>query len=420
MFTRFRHVSRCLSSVRSKTTVRAAAAVEARRLELEAQHEYYMKDSLDYYDKYFGGEDSVLKLQYNEEKGRHLIAKRDIKAGELVLHAKPYISSLHYEHVKDHCYHCLTELKEKHSCPDCNQVHYCSEQCKIAAEPFHHDSLECDNMKRFAEFIQKSNEPGEHARRKHKQLDPKSTQTYSFVLFLFKALGKRYLEQQGKDNAGNGYNYEDLFRLLSHRKELMREEETQRLIMNTQLIVQNAHGQVVDPKLLHGVDDLELYELISKERSNAVGITGAKPNRQAIESSPPGFISGDSNNILSTVGFAVYPSLSYMNHSCFPNCDLVESNMDCQVYAIQDIPKGDEATFCYILPDTTSQRRKHQLKEFFFFECECPPDCHKKQCNKRFIRDHYCKGCESAFMIPVPDQKRQVCYSCGRKTPVIN
>src|SRR5689334_2004319 len=75
-------------------------------------------------------------LQYSKRKGRYLTAKRDIKEGELIAKATPYALTANESRCKTVCDQCrfyyLDNIEQllPHQCDTCQEVAYCSEQCK--------------------------------------------------------------------------------------------------------------------------------------------------------------------------------------------------------------------------------------------------------------------------------------------------
>lgn len=81
-------------------------------------------------------------IRHDEKYGRHLIAARDIKSGEILADEKPYTmvpitSKLHY-----YCWNCLKYAWASIPCDSCAYAMFCSESCKTEAGTNYHD-IEC-------------------------------------------------------------------------------------------------------------------------------------------------------------------------------------------------------------------------------------------------------------------------------------
>jgi hypothetical protein len=83
------------------------------------------------------GFESMMKVVRSKERGRFVVAERDLKKDELVFEENPYsftINPIRSQFVCDFCCgYSKDDLNQqlKISCSECNDVFYCSEQCKI-------------------------------------------------------------------------------------------------------------------------------------------------------------------------------------------------------------------------------------------------------------------------------------------------
>jgi SET and MYND domain-containing protein 4 len=84
-----------------------------------------------------------IELVENEKFGRHLIAKRDLKVGDIVLLEKPFEVRLRDQHKYRRCTNCLAENElTLIPCPDCTSAMFCSAQCMSSAHKMYH-KYEC-------------------------------------------------------------------------------------------------------------------------------------------------------------------------------------------------------------------------------------------------------------------------------------
>ena len=89
---------------------------------------------------------------------------------------------------------------------------------------------------------------------------------------------------------------------------------------------------------------------------------------------PPSVLpsSVDRDNLgLKSIGRSLYPSASYFNHSCEPNCEVFETGSILQVCAKEDIAEGDEVTISYIDTQQRLRDRRLALQDTYFFHCQC-------------------------------------------------
>ncbi|KAL0484548.1 histone-lysine N-methyltransferase [Acrasis kona] len=427
-------LKRCIPN--APCTIRGYANLNLRQLdvgynrrskEIEKEAEFHMKD-VDYYNsKYYAN--SPVEMVFQESKGRSLIAKKHISPGELVLSSTPYVQIVHHSHFDKQCYNCTKPLNETAArkksvlaCSECEQVCFCSTDCYDQSKLFHTLSLECDSLKRLGEHYKlERQEKGDGKWKKNRGVDHVTKDYYSVVRYLIKTLCQRYFETKIPNQNKNEYCFEDLWRHISHRKFMMASSEEDMMIakMSAEMIL-NVRANITNKVLLDGVDELMLYELVGKQRSNAISQNGSySPGLEQRETLSTSRVPGNPTKVLSCGAFGIFPPISYVNHSCFPNCELIERDNKMYLYAVHDISAGEEVAFCYMNPDTTSERRKFQLNECFFFECECPPNS-KRFCNKKYMEEHLCKSCSSSLLIYIPEQNRRCCFACGYKTAVLS
>ncbi|CAH2236054.1 SET and MYND domain-containing protein 4 [Pararge aegeria] len=104
------------------------------KLEIEC-----VKDS-----RYLAASDK-LEVLYTNEMGRHVIAKKDIKVGEVLAQEDPYFSLLLKSQLLCSCSYCLSRSLNLIPCDSCCLALYCSVECKNKAWQEYH-SVECPLM----------------------------------------------------------------------------------------------------------------------------------------------------------------------------------------------------------------------------------------------------------------------------------
>lgn len=85
-----------------------------------------------------------ISIRYNEHVGRHVVATRNIAAGEVIFHEDPIVSVLIQEDdaSTEACHHCFLFLHLIVPCPTCSFVVFCSLQCRNEALATYHKT-EC-------------------------------------------------------------------------------------------------------------------------------------------------------------------------------------------------------------------------------------------------------------------------------------
>jgi SET and MYND domain-containing protein len=72
------------------------------------------------------------------------------------------------------------------------------------------------------------------------------------------------------------------------------------------------------------------------------------------------------------VGLCFEPTIALANHSCCPNAAVVFNGRTVSLRALDKIQKGEQIFISYIDPTQSTDERVAQLKERYFFQCECP------------------------------------------------
>ncbi|XP_071870834.1 SET and MYND domain-containing protein 4 [Bombus fervidus] len=84
----------------------------------------------------------AVTIKYNEEYGRHIVATRKIRPGEVIAVEKPYSLILTPDNIHTHCSNCLEVSWANIPCEHCTYAMYCSEECKVIEWKKYHD-IEC-------------------------------------------------------------------------------------------------------------------------------------------------------------------------------------------------------------------------------------------------------------------------------------
>ncbi|XP_040020831.2 histone-lysine N-methyltransferase SMYD3 isoform X2 [Gasterosteus aculeatus] len=78
-----------------------------------------------------------------------------------------------------------------------------------------------------------------------------------------------------------------------------------------------------------------------------------------------------SDGELQEIGVGLYPSLSLLNHDCWPNCVMVFVGTKLQLRAVRDINPEEELTISYIETLSSTEERRRQLEDQYHFTCRC-------------------------------------------------
>jgi hypothetical protein len=149
-----------------------------------------------------------VRVEIHPHKGRQMIAGRNVEANEVLLADSPYVWVVD-DGAKDFvCQNCFLEkdpeLEEFKKCPDCNQVFYCSEECRNI-DYMQHTQDECGILKAM-------------------ETDEYSPAIITEMKLLIRTLSRKSLEilhSQSDSEAempnDNGLRYDDYTKLVSNR-----------------------------------------------------------------------------------------------------------------------------------------------------------------------------------------------------------
>lgn len=110
------------------------------------------------------------------------------------------------------------------------------------------------------------------------------------------------------------------------------------------------------PELQPFITPLTVRSIIGRNLSNAFGLWSETQ---------------DSNEDKEFLGFAVYPSASFFNHSCEPNIKKIRVKNELKFVTLREIAPGEELCINYgNFQNENVKERKKQLSEWFF-DCGC-------------------------------------------------
>ena len=242
-----------------------------------------------------------IRLDYDEEKGRKLVANKPIKMGEKLIQEIAFVSMLNRDYYLAFCSHCQEQLNGYGvPCDKCDYALFCSDSCLDEAMKSYHK----DECGKVSDLI---NQLG--------------------VGYLVLRLGfKIGFDQmisvedvsQNSSHLSNSptkltSNYDDLCSLMSHAEEFEFKENLsfalvslffrQLLDSHSRFTFTGDQSVKLCKRFLHHIQQLST-NLISVEQEVALDIydsTGIEANEKL------------------KVGIAFYPVVSLLNHSCVPN-----------------------------------------------------------------------------------------------------
>jgi len=299
-------------------------------------------------------------VEQKEGVGRYVVAVRDIEPLELVMwdNAAALGPRMGCPPV---CLQCLKPCDGSFRCEKCNWP-MCDKKC---ADGNAH-KIECETLKNAKEKVEFTNFKDAH-------------DTYRCIAPL------RLLKVQQKIPEV----WERLSYLMDHNDDRVKEPE----LWNTYQTSVNKFLQSSDPSL----KDEDINRAVGLLWTNAFACSNGG-------------------------GQAVFPTFSFMSHSCVPNCaHSVFPNKTLALQAKIKINAGEEFTISYISTVQGSLKRRMKLHDKWYFDCKCAR-CMDPTEMGSFTSAHLCQicNCPEGYVIATEvenDSAPWKCNKCGILTP---
>jgi SET and MYND domain-containing protein 4 len=335
---------------------------------------------------------SSIDIKYDSKRGRHCIANKEIKSGETLFIEKAYCAILLPECSNFYCQYCFKSIKENDNndfnylniefCSKCNQIAFCSLECKINCS-FHHN-YECEildllhnlGIAHLAYRVVAST-PFDLLKN-----EPKSDLTN--------------INYQNENNLSE-IDYEQVFNLVTHEMEthvydLFKYTMTSILLgmfyfKSNTLIINN------DLILISSL----ILRFLLQSICNAHAITHVSENENDFNQQ----ITYNREQL--RYATAIYPKVSLLNHSCMPNVlsTFNENSTIIVVKASKQILPGEEIFNCYgpHYLKMNLLERKQSLLDQYRFDCLCKACLvlNNNNNNKKIKSNLKCLKCKSSL-----------------------
>jgi len=306
---------------------------------------------------------------YKEGVGRYVVASRDIKASEVILEDTPAVLGPNYE-TEAVCLECLSRVDGSVLCQLCN-LPLCSDKCQDG--PKHRP--ECDLFQKLDKYV---------------VVPQYGPGTIAYVYGCITVLRLLSLRDTDPDT------WARVQFLMDHDEARRKEKEYWQMFQKN----------VVDYlRVKHNLADIyseeEIHRAIGILRTNAFQIEHPYMAAQG------------------TSGKAVYPTFSFLSHSCIANARYsVKPDDRLTLRAQVDIKEGEEITIQYISFLFGNSRRRKEIASCWMFECQCPR-CEDPTELGTYLSAALCPEpeCKGAVL---PEDKRLgcevwKCMECGQK-----
>ncbi|RZC37445.1 ASC and/or SET domain containing protein, partial [Asbolus verrucosus] len=288
---------------------------------------------------------NCIEVQNNEEFGRHIVATRDIRIGDVLSVEEPFACVVEKE-VLFHCHECAVLCYNPIPCEDCTRVLFCSEACKKRAASTYH-KYECAILASLVEYGMKpallalkvallAKQDG--YKEVHKLKPATEERSDLFFISTVAAVLFHFLE-----------SHTDLFR---HGNENHREDFKEIMLLQLQVCPLNA---------------IKIYECV--------------PNPKMHESDA--FAAG------------LYAFASLFNHSCCHNVERTHHGSTIVLRAANTIRKGQQCFISYGFQYDTGSLASRQecLRSAYYFICNGDA-LHQTRAK---MKDNCCASCRRHF-----------------------
>lgn len=298
-------------------------------------------------------------------KGRSLFSNKDFFPGDVILSEVPYVFVPNKASNDSRCEWCFTTNNLK-KCSACQVVWYCGSTCQKSDWKLHR--VECRALSALDKDRRKSLTPS--------------------MRLMVKLYLRRKLQNEKVIPISATDNYNLIEAMVSHISDI----DEKQLVLYAQMA-----NLVVLILQIPDINIKEIAENFSKFACNAHTICDVE---------------------LRPIGTGLYPVISILNHSCFPNAVLTFEGKLAVIRAVQRIPKNTEVLISYIDTAGSTMTRQKTLEEQYFFICSCPrcmklgqPEDIQEGATLEGYRckNHDCVG----FLLRDSADKGFICQQCG-------
>ena len=274
-----------------------------------------------------------LGFDLSDPSYKKAVASKVLSAGDLLLDESPLCISVKPKYFSKVCHHCFSFPKDPLRCSSCKYTHYCSKEHQLADWNNGHKK-ECAFMKKVFEEMGHLPEDVALLIKIHVQLEVLKNE-----------------------------EFKKAFDDLKSAKITIDSDQVNKIV-----IIFKKAANITDDS---SETDERYRAFVSKIMVNAYQHSKNTGTQQGIITSK-----------------ALLHKISWFNHSCRPNCLLIEGDgLQQRIYAMKPIKKGEELTVAYVDFIQRLETRRAKLKHLLF-ECNC------KRCQEEENDPTYHKTCK--------------------------
>ncbi|RWS23720.1 SET and MYND domain-containing protein (SMYD)-like protein [Leptotrombidium deliense] len=347
-----------------------------------------LQTELESHNELLANASSCIHVNYTPEKGRHILAKRDISASEVLISEEPFAVWLKPSFHNEFCAHCLKNLNAVHfPCKHCSIARYCDENCATLAWDTYH-SIECEHID-----ILYTLSCGQLALRT------------LLAVGIDESIKIAAEKLTTKDNCGvYKADYTSILSLVDH-SDLRSVESICSFSVGAAFLVilfqkMSLISVPVDKFYFFGG---LLLKHILQFQCNSCSVT-YDDSQQSVGHQTL-------SSQLKVIGTAIYPTLALFNHSCDNFVYPLFDGSKITIKSTNYVKVGEEVTFNYGFhyQKMSFKDRQEALKLQYFFDCHCKM-CEKKMEN--IGQAFRCKFCEGALI--VNKDESNYCVTCNK------
>lgn len=280
------------------------------------------------YKRYNSTLSTNIKRVVIPNKGNGLISTTQHNTHDIVLIDQPITTVVNNNVKQQICNYCINIINtEEHTCNKCNDVYYCSQQCKDNDNILH--TMQCT-----ANISKQSTT-------KFYQLTQQCILLYVYQITIKRNTTDNIMH---KLNTLCSSNISDNIDILTNYD------------ICIEHIIYYFNG--LTTTIAQQIVPLQLYKHI---------LSIIHLNTYALHSTL--------DNKYSHIGSVLFYNASYLNHSCMPNIQLIEPltqyTREARFQAIQDININDELCISYVDTTLPYKQRQQQLQYAYGFTCQC-------------------------------------------------
>lgn len=268
--------------------------------------------------------DKFMEVREHPERGRYVISKRNLSAGQVIMKDTPYAVAIFDSMKQVVCDSCLVSATSplKCMCEKCKRVWYCSPKCKLNAKSYHqHECVILEKL--YPSTVSK------------KQLVD--------LKLVVRILATRCVELA----KGPAHIFETVSELLPNTELMTLEAQNQILSLANCLLDMDPKHSL---KIFHDITIDDMVKLLGIIQCNNFALKNFGIDKHYF-------------------GQGTFLKASLFNHSCVPNLTVKISKGHIEFLTMEAISAGTELNITYT--DTSSPSRGKHLEETYLFSCRC-------------------------------------------------